>query len=136
MREQTALPVAVTFTFDRGPRGFATMMGVRPAQAAEAIQAAGADIVGSNCGNGIEQMVEVVRLMRPATDLPLWVNPNAGLPELIDGRTVFRQGPDQMAAWAPALIEAGAAIVGGCCGSTPEHIDAISRSLTHVHRRG
>ncbi len=121
-REQTELPVVVSMTFDQGARGYATMMGVSPRQAAEELTAAGADIVGANCGGGIEQIIEVIALMRPVTELPLWAKPNAGLPELVGGKTVFRQGPEEMASHFAQLVQAGATIVGGCCGTTPEHI--------------
>jgi len=122
VRENTNLPAVTSMTFDQGPRGYATMMGVKPEQAAEELSEAGADIVGANCGGGIEQIIEVITLMRPATDLPMWAKPNAGLPELVDGQTIFRQTPEEMASQFAELVEAGASIIGGCCGTTPEHI--------------
>ena len=122
VKENCALPVVTSMTFDRGAKGFATMMGVKPDQAAEELTRAGADIVGANCGSGIEDIIEVAKLMRPVTDLPLWFKPNAGLPELVDGKTVFKQTPDEMVKHFPALVHAGADIIGGCCGTTPEHI--------------
>ncbi|MGC9319003.1 MAG: homocysteine S-methyltransferase family protein [Armatimonadota bacterium] len=118
-------PVVASMTFDKGPGGYATMMGVTPEQAAEELQAEGADIVGSNCGHGIENMIDVARLMRPATDLPLWCKPNAGMPKLVDGRTVFDETPEEMASHFGDLVEAGAQIIGGCCGTTPDHIRAL-----------
>jgi len=118
-------PVVVSMTFDKGLKGYATMMGVRPEQAAEELQAAGADIVGSNCGHGIENMVEVIELMAPATDLPVWAKPNAGMPKLVAGRTVFDETPEEMSAHFEALVAAGARIIGGCCGTTPDHIRAL-----------
>ena len=128
-REACPLPVVVSMTFDKGPAGFATMMGVRPEQAAAELDAAGADLVGSNCGSGIDNMIEVARLLRAATGRPLWLKPNAGVPELIGGNTVFRQTPADMAAGVRALIEAGANVIGGCCGSTPEHVRALAAAL-------
>jgi len=122
VKEYTKLPVVVSMTFDHGPAGFATMMGVKPEQAAAELEAEGADSVGSNCGHGIDNMVEVVRLMAPATTLPLWMKSNAGLPQLVGGKTVFLETPLQMAQRLPDLYEAGARIIGGCCGTTPEHI--------------
>ena len=124
-REYTSLPAVVCMTFDKGRRGYASMMGVRPEQAAAELERGGADIVGANCGAGIDQMIEVIRLMRPATTLPIWCKPNAGLPELIDGNTVYRETPEKMASQLRALVEAGASIIGGCCGSTPVHIRAL-----------
>ncbi len=122
VRENTDLPAVTSMTFEHGPRGYATIMGVRPEQAAEELTAAGADIVGANCGGGIEQIIEVITALSPATDLPVWAKPNAGLPELVEGQTVFRETPQQMAARFADLVEAGADIIGGCCGTTPEHI--------------
>jgi methionine synthase I (cobalamin-dependent) len=136
VRERTGLPAAVTMTFDRGPAGFATMTGVRPEQAVEALQAAGADIAGANCGRGIRDIVEIAGLMRPCTDLPLWFKPNAGLPELIDGRTVFRQTPEAMADHVPALAAAGASFIGGCCGSTPDHVRALAQACRRAVKSG
>jgi 5-methyltetrahydrofolate--homocysteine methyltransferase len=127
--ENSDLPVVACLTFDKGEAGYATMMGVRPQQAAEELTAAGASAVGANCGAGVENMIEIVELMKPATDLPLWAKANAGLPVLEDGKTVFRQTPADFAAAAPGLVEAGARIVGGCCGTTPEHIRALRAAL-------
>jgi len=124
-KQHSDLPAVVSMTFEKGARGYATIMGVRPEQAAEELQAAGADIVGSNCGHGVREMVEVIALMGPATDLPLWAKPNAGMPKLIDGRTVFDETPEEFVAHFDALVAAGARVVGGCCGTTPEHIRAL-----------
>jgi 5-methyltetrahydrofolate--homocysteine methyltransferase len=125
-RDVTDLPVAVSMTFDKGAKGYATMMGVKPDQAAAELEAAGADIVGANCGAGIVQMIDIMRAMRSATKLPLWAKSNAGLPELEDGKTVFKQTPGDMAARMPILAAIGANIIGGCCGTTPEHIRALA----------
>ena len=126
-----AIPVVISMTFSRGPAGFATMMGVKPEHAARELEAAGSDLVGSNCGTGIRDMIEVATLMRSATKLPLWIKPNAGMPELVDGKTVFRETPQEMAAQFDALVRAGANVIGGCCGTTPEHI----RLLAEKRRR-
>ena len=133
-RECGKLTVVISMTFSRGPAGFATMMGVRPEHAARDLEAAGADLVGSNCGTGIADMIEVAALMRPATKLPLWIKPNAGLPELVNGKTVFRETPEEMAAQFPALVNAGATVVGGCCGTTPEHIRQLARQRQMMAR--
>jgi len=124
-KEATDLPTVVSMTFEKGAAGYATVMGVTPERAAEELTAAGADAVGSNCGSGIDNMVDVAQLLRPATDLPVWIKPNAGMPELVDGRTVFRQTPEEMVARVADLVAAGASIIGGCCGTTPEHIRAV-----------
>ncbi|RKY28369.1 MAG: methionine synthase [Planctomycetota bacterium] len=120
-----AVDVIATMTFDDTPNGFRTMMGIDPSGAVEALTAAGADVLGSNCGNGIEAMVKIAAEFRRHTDKPVLIHANAGLPELIDGKTVFRQSPQDLAAYIESVISAGANIVGGCCGTGPEHIRAI-----------
>lgn len=115
-------PVVATMTFDATPRGFFTMMGTTVPQAAAALRDAGADVVGSNCGNGIEVMVEIARTFREATDLPLIIQSNAGLPEPRAGELSYPESPEFMAGHASGLLDLGVAIVGGCCGTTPEHI--------------
>jgi 5-methyltetrahydrofolate--homocysteine methyltransferase len=129
--ENTHLEVICTFTFERTVRGdYRTMMGVSPADAAKALIGAGADIIGTNCGNGMERMVEIVREMRSVdAGIPILVHANAGLPQIVDGRNVFPETPEDMARQAPALIEAGANIIGGCCGTTPAHIRAIIEAI-------
>ncbi len=126
-REHTGLPVFCTFSFDLGRRGFRTMMGVSPELAAREAAAAGADVIGTNCGNGIENMIEIVRQMRAAVpDRPILAQANAGMPELVDGVTVYPETPEYMASRVAGLIAAGATIIGGCCGTTPRHIAAIA----------
>jgi 5-methyltetrahydrofolate--homocysteine methyltransferase len=131
-RENTSLPVAVTLTFNRGPKGYATMMGVRPQQAAAELEKAGADMVGANCGAGIDLMIELISVIRSATALPVWCKPNAGLPELVEGKTVYRETPEMMASKLRALVQSGANIVGGCCGTTPAHIRAFARERSKL----
>ncbi len=129
IKDNSDFEVVCSMTFDKGVKGYATMMGVTPDRAAAELEAAGADAVGSNCGAGIDNIIEVARIMRPATGLPLWFKPNAGLPELAGGKTIYRETPQEMAARIPELIEAGASFVGGCCGTTPEHIAAIRKAV-------
>ena len=91
---------------------------------------AGAHIIGSNCGNGIEDMIGIVRAIRTTDNkIPVIIQANAGIPELIDGVTVFRESPQMMASFVPELIKAGANIIGGCCGTTPDHIREMARVL-------
>jgi 5-methyltetrahydrofolate--homocysteine methyltransferase len=120
-----ALPVLATMTFERTRRGFFTVMGASVEQAARELGEAGADILGSNCGNGSEVMVEVAREFRAHTGRPIAIQPNAGLPEPRGGETVYPETPEFMAEQAKALVRAGVSIVGGCCGTTPEHVRAL-----------
>jgi len=130
-RENTACEVICTFTFQSSGQGrYRTMMGVSPAQATQAAIQAGAQIVGANCGNGMEQMIPIVKEIRAAAGTtPILVQANAGLPKTINGVDVFPESPAEMAARVKAVIEAGANIVGGCCGTTPAHIQAIRRAV-------
>jgi 5-methyltetrahydrofolate--homocysteine methyltransferase len=128
-KENTRLVVMATFTFESGARGYRTMMGVDPERAAKEAVEAGADIVGANCGTGIDSMIEITRQMRAAVpNTPILIQANAGVPTLENGKTVFKDSPEQMAAKAPELIAAGANIIGGCCGTTPDHIRAIAQA--------
>jgi len=132
VKENTKLEVICTFTFEKTVQGeYRTMMGVDPVSAMNAVIEAGADIVGANCGNGIERMIEIVSQMRSVNKtIPILVHANAGLPKNVDGKDVFPETPGDMAALAPRLASAGANIIGGCCGTTPEHIKAIKESLS------
>jgi len=127
--KETGLPVVGCMVFDSGKDHDRTMMGTTPEQAAEALTAAGADCIGSNCGQGIEGFVGICRRLRAATDRPIWIKANAGLPKVIGGRTVFSQTPEKFAASVPDLVQAGAAFIGGCCGTTPEFIKAVKEAL-------
>lgn len=130
-RENTKCTVIITMTFSKEPDGgYHTMMGVSPEEMVIAMKEAGAHIVGSNCGNGIEDMIGIVKAIRKTDNkIPVMIQANAGTPMLIDGETVFRESPEMMASFIPELIKAGANIIGGCCGTTPEHIRAIGRVL-------
>lgn len=119
------IPVAALMTFEATPRGFFTIMGNAPGDAVRALADAGADAVGSNCGNGSATMVELAREIRRHTSLPLVIQPNAGLPHTVGERLVYDESPSFMADQARKLVEVGVALVGGCCGTTPEHIRAL-----------
>lgn len=126
VKDTAALPVIASMSFDSGPQRTRTMMGTPAGECAAALEDAGADVVGCNCGSGINFVLPVVVALRAATALPLWVKPNAGLPELEDGRAVWKQTPEEFATYMPQILDAGANIVGGCCGSGPEHIQRIA----------
>ncbi len=127
----TGLEVACTFTFEKTAAGeFRTMMGVSPEEMTEAVREAGADIIGTNCGNGFEQMIEIVRAIRRVdATTPVLVHANAGKPLFVDGKTVFPESPADMAARVGELLAAGANIVGGCCGTGPAHIRALVEAI-------
>jgi methionine synthase I (cobalamin-dependent) len=127
--KKTGLPVVGCMVFDCGPGGERTMTGATVEQAIESLAAAGADAVGSNCGRAVAGFVAICRRMRAATDLPIWIKPNAGLPEIVEGRTAYRQSATEFASFAPELAEAGADFIGGCCGTTPEFIKALKQRL-------
>ena len=132
----TGLPVVACMVFDSGHDKDKTMMGVTPEQAAQGLTAAGADVIGSNCGQGIAGFVNICRRLRAATDKPIWIKANAGLPELVDGRAVYRATPDEFASHVPALLAAGANFVGGCCGTNPDFIRALARRFCSVATPG
>ncbi len=124
-----SLPIMATMTFDATPRGFFTIMGVTISKAAQELEKAGADIIGSNCGHGIEIMLDVAREFAKCSRLPLIIQSNAGLPEFIDGQPVYRETPEFMAEKATQLLDLGVLIIGGCCGTTPAHIAAIRKMV-------
>jgi 5-methyltetrahydrofolate--homocysteine methyltransferase len=126
--------VICTMTFAAGATGYKTMMGVSCERAAKKLTEAGADVVGANCGNGPEQMVTIAAEMRKHTKLPILIHANAGMPQLLDGKTVFLQTPADIAAKVKDLVAAGASIIGGCCGTTPAHIAAIKAEVDRLRK--
>ncbi|MDE2126784.1 MAG: homocysteine S-methyltransferase family protein [Armatimonadetes bacterium] len=126
---ETGLPVVVSMTYGAGRAGDRTPMGVTPEEAAAELEAAGADAIGANCGDGAEQLIAVTTRLRAATRLPLWIKPNAGLPVLENGRAVYRTSPDDFAAHCCRLVDAGAGFIGGCCGTAPAFIAALHDAL-------
>jgi 5-methyltetrahydrofolate--homocysteine methyltransferase len=126
--------VICTMTFSATAKGPRTMMGVSPEQAARELTSAGADIVGANCGNGIGPMIGIAAEFRKFTEAPILIHANAGLPQLIAGKTVFKESPYDMAKCVKELVLAGAQIIGGCCGTTPEHIVAIKAVIDELRK--
>jgi 5-methyltetrahydrofolate--homocysteine methyltransferase len=129
------VPVGCSMVFDSGRNKDRTMMGATPEQVAERLEAAGADIIGANCGTGIEPYINVCRRMRAATSRPLWIKPNAGLPQMEDGKAVYKTTPEEFAGRVPALVEAGASFIGGCCGTNPAFIRAARAALAGIASR-
>lgn len=125
IKELCNLPFVVSMTFEHGR----TLTGATPEAAAVVFTALGASAVGCNCSGGPESLVEVVKAMARHTTLPIFAKPNAGLPQVINGTAAYPMNPEEFAAAASMLADAGAAIIGGCCGTTPQHIAALSKSL-------
>jgi 5-methyltetrahydrofolate--homocysteine methyltransferase len=123
------IPVMATMTFEKGPRGFYTIMGTDITTACEILTEAGADILGSNCGNGTDLMIEIAREFRKVTDLPIAIQANAGVPVISGGETKYPETPNFMAQRVTAFVEAGVSVIGGCCGTTPDHIREIRNAL-------
>ena len=124
--KSTGLPVAVSFVFDSGKNKDRTMMGTTPEQVVQQMTDARADVIGANCGQGIDGFIPICRRMRAVTTMPLWMKANAGLPEMVDGKTIYHQSPEVFAEKARELIDAGANFIGGCCGTSPDFIRALT----------
>jgi 5-methyltetrahydrofolate--homocysteine methyltransferase len=125
----TGLPVVACMAFGSGKQGDRTMMGVAPQQAAVELTGVGAQVVGANCGIGMEQSVPICEAFASATERPIWIKPNAGLPELVDGQVVYRTDPETFASHLPRLVAAGVGFIGGCCGTSPKFVEALRRCL-------
>jgi 5-methyltetrahydrofolate--homocysteine methyltransferase len=130
-RAATKCTVIITMTFSIDMNGdYHTMMGVSPEEMVLTMKEAGAHIIGSNCGNGIREMIGVLKAIRSAdAEIPVIIQANAGMPHLIEGKTVFHETPEMMASYIPELIKSGVNIIGGCCGTTPVHIREIGRII-------
>jgi 5-methyltetrahydrofolate--homocysteine methyltransferase len=127
IQSASSLPLVVTFSFDMGTR---TMMGLSPTDAISTIVPLGVAAVGANCGRSLADADLVVEeVLAAAGDVPVWVKPNAGVPKVVGSEVVYEAGPDMLAEHVARYVEQGARIVGGCCGSTPEHVAAIGRAL-------
>ncbi|RKX75391.1 MAG: methionine synthase [Spirochaetes bacterium] len=137
-RDNTDLEIICTFSFEKNAKGeMRTMMGATPSEAAGAVIALGAHIVGANCGKGYDGMIDIIQQIRKVSeDIPILIQANAGIPKLVEGETVFPATSEEMAAQIPLWIEAGANIVGGCCGTTPEHIRAFRKAVDSFMQKG
>jgi len=123
------LTVMATMTFEATSRGFFTIMGVSVETACRELENAGADLVGSNCGNGSARMAAIAREFKKHAKRPLLIQPNAGVPELRRGQVLYPETPEFMAGMVGELLESGASVIGGCCGTTPDHIRAMRAAL-------
>ncbi len=125
----TALPVVGCMVFDAGKEKDRTMMGNTPEEMAAEFTKLGVSAVGTNCGQGIEGFIPLCRRIREATDLPVWIKPNAGLPETVDGEVVYTTTAGEFGESVPVLAEAGASFIGGCCGTDEAFIREIRKRL-------
>lgn len=129
-RSVTNLPIIVSFSFDMGTN---TMMGLKAAQVAKDVTALGADLVGVNCGRSLDENLVNLQEMRAATHLPIWMKPNAGLPRMTDDDVaIYDVTPEMMGQAAERWLQAGAQIVGGCCGTSPQHLEAIAQAVARA----
>ena len=126
IREVCDLPIIASLTYQEDGR---TLYGTDPVTAVVVLQSLGADVIGVNCSTGPEEMLEIVKTMKEYADIPILAKPNAGLPVLVEGKTVYPMGPEEFAGYGPAFVEAGAGLIGGCCGSTPDHIRLLKESV-------
>ncbi len=126
VKETCDLPVMVTLTFDENMR---TLYGTDPATAIIVLQNLGADAVGVNCSTGPEKMCQVVSIMKQYATVPIVAKPNAGLPKLVNDETIFDMEPKEFSVETKKLVDAGASIIGGCCGTTPEHIGLLAEAV-------
>jgi 5-methyltetrahydrofolate--homocysteine methyltransferase len=133
-KENTDCDVICTMTFDKILTGeFRTMMGISPSEMTEALVNAGASVIGANCGNGIADMIGIVKEIRQVNaDIPILIHANAGMPKYCDGETSFPETPSDMASRVSEIVEAGANIIGGCCGTTPDHICEVHRVVKNL----
>ena len=133
-KENTACEVFCTMTFEKIiGGGYRTMMGISPSEMAETLVEAGADLIGTNCGNGMEDMIGMVKEIRSVQPtIPVLVHANAGMPRLENGVTTFPETPEDMASRVKEIINAGANIVGGCCGTTPAHIAKVREIVSSL----
>lgn len=125
----TGLAVIACMAFDSGKAHNFDLIGHSPEEVARELTTAGADAIGANCGQGAEQYIDVCRRLKDATNRPVWIKPDAGLPQIVNGRIVYRTTPAEFAAFAERLVDAGAAFIGGCCGTNPEFIAALGQRL-------
>ena len=130
--KQTGLPVIVSMVYDSGEDKDHTMMGNSPEAVVAEISKIGVDGIGANCGQGIEAFLPICRRLRQATELPIWIKPNAGLPEVVDDDVVFRTTAQEFVQYVPDLIQAGANFIGGCCGTNENFVQAIRQMVADL----
>jgi len=131
--KQTGLPVMVSMVYDSGENKDRTMMGNSPEEVVAVLTGVGIDGIGANCGQGIEAFLPICTRLREASDLPIWMKPNAGLPEIIDDQVVFRTTAGEFSEYIPGLVAAGAGFIGGCCGTDRGFVEAIRKTVEKLY---
>ena len=133
--DAAGVPVVASMTYNRTPKGYRTMMGNTPEACVRKAEAAGAALVGANCGTGIEDYVPLAPVLRGLTELPLWVKANAGVPHIVGGKVTYPLTPEQYASFVPALVQCGVEVIGGCCGTDPRFIREVGRTIARMRGR-
>jgi 5-methyltetrahydrofolate--homocysteine methyltransferase len=127
------IPIITTMTFDVIPQGCVTIMGNRVPDVCHKLEEAGANVIGSNCGNGTDNMVTIAKEFIAKSQLPIIIQSNAGIPTIIDDQVIYQETPEEFASFTKTLLELGVSIIGGCCGTTPDHIRAI-KQIVDAHK--
>lgn len=122
IKELSDMPVIVSMTFSKGPKRYATITGITPEKFGEIMENENVDAIGTNCTLSINDFVSIVKILKKSTSFPVWIKPNAGAPQIKNGMVFYSDTAEYMAGYIKNLIEEGAGIIGGCCGTTPEHI--------------
>lgn len=123
------IPIISTMTFDVLPQGCVTIMGNKISEVCAKLEEAGANVIGSNCGNGTDNMVTIAKEFIANSQLPIIIQSNAGIPTIIDDQVIYQETPEEFADFTKILLELGVSIIGGCCGTTPNHIRAIRQTV-------
>ena len=127
------IPIIATMTFDVIPQFCVSIMGNKVPEVCAKLEEAGANVIGSNCGNGTNNMITITKEFLVNTQLPIIIQSNAGIPIIIDDKIVYQETPKECASFTKILLELGVSIIGGCCGTTPDHIRAIKQTVD-VHK--
>lgn len=135
VKQATKCPVVASMSFDSGPQRTQTVMGAAASEVGAALEAVGADVIGSNCGAGIANALPAVVALKANCSRPIWVKPSAGLPDLEDGVAVYRSKPDQIDEAVVQLLDAGANVLGGCCGMGPAHVKRMAARVAAWNKR-
>jgi 5-methyltetrahydrofolate--homocysteine methyltransferase len=136
LRSVLSLPISVTVTFQKTPRGYFTMMGESVKDFVDRSSRWDVQAIGTNCGEGFDQSLEIISEMKKFTNLPLIAKPNAGIPEFKDGKVVYPESPEFIEPLIQNFFNNGVKIMGGCCGTTPDHIKKIKKVATKINYDG